>query len=372
MAHDRDRGPARISDVIDALDTAFPFEWAEPWDQVGLLCGDAEEPVTGVLVTLDPTLDSLARTVATGANLLVTHHPAFLEPPKRLIAGQSAPEIVRTAIRQGVALACMHTNLDRAPAGASALAAALDLPAGDPIERSMQTVAHITVFVPTEVTSQVRAAMAAAGAGRIGTYRGCSFSSTGTGRFIPGDDSEAYVGATGVLSQVAEERIEAVCAPAIVDRVLEGIRAVHPYEEPLIVIAESRIARGRARMGRVSDVAETDLDSLVERVASCLRCLPRVWGEPHRVVSRVATATGSAGSLLPDVYAVDADVLIAGEVRYHDALDAYKNGLCVIEVGHDVSEWPLVPVLAEAVCATSGLDCSAVHVDTAKQWWWTP
>ncbi len=372
MAHDRDRGPARISDVIDALDAAFPVEWAEPWDRVGLLCGDAAEPVTGVLVSLDPTPDALARAAAAGANLLVTHHPVFLEPPRRLLAGAGAPGIVYAAVSQGVALACAHTNLDRAPAGAAALAAALDLPAGDPVERSLQTIAHLTVYVPAEAASDVRAVMAAAGAGRIGAYRGCSFSSAGTGRFVPGDGSEPYLGTAGVSSEAAEERIEAVCALAFVDRVVGRIRDVHPYEEPLIVITESRIARGRGRMGRVSNVPETDLGTLAGQVASRLGCVPRVWGDPERIVRRVATATGSAGSLLPDVYATGADVLIAGEVRYHDALDANARGLGVIEAGHDVTEWPLVPILAEAVRATFDLDSSAVRVDGPERRWWTP
>ena len=76
---------------------------------------------------------------------------------------------------------------------------------------------------------------------------------------------------------------------------------------------------------------------------------------PTTPLARVATATGSAGSLVGDALATGAQALVAGEVRYHDALDAVESGLAIIELGHDVSEWPLVGLLADAVRAHPGL-----------------
>ena len=97
-----------------------------------------------------------------------------------------------------------------------------------------------------------------------------------------------------------------------------------------------------------------------------------VWGDPELGLTRVATATGSAGSLIGDVLASGAQALVAGEVRYHDALDAVENGLAVVELGHDVSEWPLVGLLERAVRTTPGLNPDAVHVLPATPGWWTP
>ena len=63
----------------------------------------------------------------------------------------------------------------------------------------------------------------------------------------------------------------------------------------------------------------------------------------------VVTAQGSAGSILPDVLALNVDCLICGELKYHDALAYAQAGLNIIEVGHDVSEQPLADVLYRSV-----------------------
>ncbi len=81
---------------------------------------------------------------------------------------------------------------------------------------------------------------------------------------------------------------------------------------------------------------------------------------------RVAVGNGSAGSLVPDALRA-ADVLVAGEVRYHDALSAVAGGLSIIEAGHDATEWPLVGILARLI-RESGIE---VIEEPAATGWWT-
>ena len=156
--------------------------------------------------------------------------------------------------------------------------------------------------------------------------------------------------------------------------VVAAARGAHPYEEPLIVAADVEIARSSARMGMLCAAP----DGLTLRgLARHRRRLPSastpvVWGDPDMPLARVATATGSAGSLVGDVFASGAQALVAGEVRYHDALDAAENGLAVVELGHDVSEWPLVGLFEGAVRSTLGLAAGDVHVLPALPGWWTP
>jgi putative NIF3 family GTP cyclohydrolase 1 type 2 len=117
---------------------------------------------------------------------------------------------------------------------------------------------------------------------------------------------------------------------------------------------------------------EMTLEQLAGHASEAFGITPRVWGDSAARLERVATATGSAGSLVGDAISAGAQALVAGEVRYHDALDAVENGLAILELGHDVSEWPLVGLLERAVLATSGLDPAAVHVLPAVPGWWTP
>jgi len=89
----------------------------------------------------------------------------------------------------------------------------------------------IIVFVPESHVDLVREAMGKAGAGKIGNYTFCSFSSKGTGRFKPGDGAHPAIGEVGELESVQEERIEMICERSIVKDVVSAIKKVHPYEE---------------------------------------------------------------------------------------------------------------------------------------------
>jgi hypothetical protein len=89
----------------------------------------------------------------------------------------------------------------------------------------------IVVFVPETHADVVREAMGNAGAGKIGNYSHCSFSSIGTGRFRPEDGANPHIGEVGKFEEVIEERIETVCERKKLQEVLAAIKLVHPYEE---------------------------------------------------------------------------------------------------------------------------------------------
>lgn len=95
---------------------------------------------------------------------------------------------------------------------------------------SSQTV-KIVVFVPESHAEIVREAMGRAGAGKIGNYSFCTFSSKGTGRFKAGSGAHPAIGEVGELTAVAEERIETVCERSKLAEVVKAIQDVHPYEE---------------------------------------------------------------------------------------------------------------------------------------------
>lgn len=89
----------------------------------------------------------------------------------------------------------------------------------------------IVIYTPLSHADTVRKALGEAGAGRIGNYDYCSFSSRGIGRFLPTEGANPAIGAVGQLEAVEEERIEVICPKDIAKDVIEKVRAVHPYEE---------------------------------------------------------------------------------------------------------------------------------------------
>ena len=99
-----------------ALLAEFPAADAETWDRTGLTVGDPARLVTGVAVALDPTVEAIEAAAEAGANVLVTHHPAFLAPPDSF-APATSPAVsagagVWKAVERGVALMAFHTALD--------------------------------------------------------------------------------------------------------------------------------------------------------------------------------------------------------------------------------------------------------------------
>jgi putative NIF3 family GTP cyclohydrolase 1 type 2 len=359
---------------VRALEHAFPTQWAEDWDRVGLLAGDPDREITGVTVALDASMPALTSAAAAGDNLLVTHHPAFLKAPERLAPGDGAAGVVFEAVRSGVALANAHTNLDRAPRAGTLIPERLGLTPVKPVESSLQPMSLITAFVPQSHAEKVAKAMRGAGAGRLGEYEGARFvSAPGTGTFTALANAHPTVGAPGEEASGQEVRLEMVAPIDKARGAAAAAREAHPYEEPLVTITDVQIARGAARLGQLCDApAGTTLASLVAQVQAAFGCSPRVWGDPLTALSRVVTATGSAGSLIRDVRRSGADALVAGEVRYHEALNALESGVCVVELGHDVSEWPLVSLLEEVVLGVDGVDPDTVHVLPAAAGWWVP
>ena len=89
----------------------------------------------------------------------------------------------------------------------------------------------IVIFVPETHADAVREAMGKAGAGKIGDYSFCSFSSKGVGRFKPEQGSRPYIGKEGTFEEVAEERIETICSREQLNEVITAIKEAHPYDE---------------------------------------------------------------------------------------------------------------------------------------------
>ena len=94
----------------------------------------------------------------------------------------------------------------------------------------------IVVFTPVSHSDKIREVLAESGAGYIGNYDYCSFSTKGTGRFRGGDEANPYLGEKGKIEEVDEERIETICPADKMESVLKAVKDVHPYEEPAIDI----------------------------------------------------------------------------------------------------------------------------------------
>jgi len=95
----------------------------------------------------------------------------------------------------------------------------------------MSDTIKLIVFVPETHADEVRQAMGDGGAEKLGSYTHCTFSTKGTGRFVPHEGSDPHDGEVGKLNSVEEEKVETVCLHDILKDVIEAIEKAHPYEE---------------------------------------------------------------------------------------------------------------------------------------------
>lgn len=117
-----------VQEILTFLEGFSPVELAEHWDNVGLLCGDRQQPVTAVLCALDVTERVIEEAAARGAELVVAHHPAIFTSVSRVTTDDVTGRVLRAAIKRDIAIICMHTNADSTWGGVNdALASALFL-----------------------------------------------------------------------------------------------------------------------------------------------------------------------------------------------------------------------------------------------------
>jgi dinuclear metal center YbgI/SA1388 family protein len=337
---------ARLADVIDVLDAAYPPHLAQDWDAVGLVCGDPDETVDSVVVAVDATAAVVAEVPERG--LLLAHHPLLLRGVDTIAVSTAKGAVVHHLIRTGRALFTAHTNADSASPGVSdALADALGLTVDEvlsPIAGGPDRDKWV-VYVPAENADAVRDAMFAAGGGRIGDYSHCSWSVSGTGQFLPHDGAAPAIGRVGTVERVPEDRVEVIAPARLRGHVLAALRMAHPYEEPAFDIFALAPVPANVGLGRIGTlpVPET-LSAFVSRVCDALPGTSwgvRASGDSAAMVSRVAVCGGAGDSLLDVVAGAGVQAYVTADLRHHPA-DEHRRAsdVALVDVAHWASEFP--------------------------------
>lgn len=328
-----------VEDFMAVMEGLAPAGLAEEWDGIGLQTGSRRAAVDAILVALNITDAVIDEAVRQGCQLVLSHHPLIFTPLSSISDDEPAGRLVGRAVREGLAVFAAHTNLDAAPGGlADQLAEIIGLARVRPLAPALTGQAKLTTFVPEADIDRVRAALFAAGGGRIGDYERCSWATAGTGTFLAGEGTAPVLGEVGREEAVAEMRLEMVFPAARSGALVEALLEAHPYEEPAFDIYPLHTLQRRAGQGRVGDLDESiELASLAGELAE-LFGLPavRYAGPPNLVVRRLAVAPGSGADLIGAC--ADADALVSGDFRYQHSLMAPAGDLALIDIPHQVSE----------------------------------
>ncbi len=334
--------------VVEILETMAPLELAENWDNVGLLLGSSKQSIKSILLTLDVTAGVAEEAIACNADMIISHHPFPFRAFKSVRTDTVEGTLLSLLLKHDIAVYAAHTNLDSAIGGVNdALASVLQLRDVEPLQKAGQPLIKIVTFVPAGHEEAVWAAMSNAGAGYIGRYSHCSFRVTGQGTFMPEEGARPFIGEEHQLSSVEEVRLETVVPSGLSNRIVQAMIAAHPYEEAAYDLYPLKNERPNGGVGRVGNLAEpvslSRFSELVKMVLGVERV--RVVVELKTQICRVAVCGGSGMEVAPAACSAGAQVMVTGDIRYHDAQHAESNGLLLVDAGHFATEYPVLPML---------------------------
>lgn len=341
----------KVFDIMTFLDGIAPCELKETWDNVGLLCGNGDTEVTGVLFALDITSKVIDEAVTRGDNLIISHHPVIFKPLITVTASGSGC-LVYSIIRNNLSAICMHTNLDTAKGGVNDVLAGKiglkDVEGFSPFE--VENYYKIIVFAPESHAVFVRDAMAKAGAGTFSGYTGCAFTVKGEGFFLPEKGSNPAIGTPGVYERVKEISVEMLCHESRLDNVVNAMRKAHPYEVPAFDVFKNLAPVFPHFKGRIGNL-ESPLspEDFAKTLCKKLNIKAVRMTAGKKRIKRVAVMGGSGSQYFAEGLKAKADAFVTADVKYHDFLAAEEMGLTLIDAGHYHTENIVIPHLLKKV-----------------------
>ena len=330
----------KINDVIALLEELSPLAYSEGFDNTGLLVGDGNTEVTGILVTLDTLEAVVDEAIEKGFNLIVSFHPIVFSGLKKLTGKTYVERTVQKAIKNDIAIFSNHTALDNAWNGVnSKICEKLGLVNREILIPQKETIKKLITFVPKKDAENVRNALFKAGAGGIGNYDNCSFNITGTGSFKGNENSNPQIGEKGKLHFEEEVQIGVTFARHLERSILNHLFNAHPYEEVAYEITTLENTNQKIGMGMVGNLKKPMnemkfIKFLKETMSTdCVRYSAPIGKQ----IKRVAILGGSGSFAIDAAKRAKADVFVSADFKYHDFFRA-ENSIILADIGHYESE----------------------------------
>ncbi len=329
-----------IKDITNLIEDIAPLSNAEGFDNVGLLTGNYQTEVTGVLVTLDTLEATVNEAIEKKCNLIVSFHPIIFSGLKKINGNTYVERVIIKAIKNDIAIYAMHTALDNSFLGVSAkMAEILGLEDLQVLIPKKGIIKKLTTYVPHKDAENLRKELFKAGAGNIGNYDHCSFNLKGEGTYRGNEQSNPVIGKKGKDHQEPETLISVIFENYLEGRILKTLNKYHPYEEVAYEIVSLDNAHQQVGMGMTGflPVEAEPLDffnQLKEKFN--LKCI-RYSEIKGKKIKKVAVLGGSGSFAISNAISANADLYITADLKYHDFFKA-ENKIILADIGHYESE----------------------------------
>ncbi|WP_136479964.1 Nif3-like dinuclear metal center hexameric protein [Cognatitamlana onchidii] len=329
-----------VQDVINHIEEFAPLAYAEDFDNVGLLVGDKQQKVTGILVTLD-TLESVVdEAISEKCNVIVSFHPIIFKGLKKLNGKNYVERAVMKAIKNDIAIYSMHTALDNAINGVNSMICdRLELINKRILIPQNGNIKKLTTYVPAAEADLLRTALFKAGAGKIGNYSDCSFNIDGIGTFNGNKESNPTKGIKGTIHKENETKITVTFEKHLESRILKALFKNHSYEEVAYEVISLENKNQAIGMGMIAELPESlsepkFLDYLKTKMNTpCIRHSAFL----NKPVKKIAVLGGSGSFAIQAAKAAGADVFVTSDLKYHDFFTA-EDSILLADIGHYESE----------------------------------
>ncbi|UOB18143.1 Nif3-like dinuclear metal center hexameric protein [Abyssalbus ytuae] len=329
-----------VQDVITSIEKLAPLDYAEDFDNVGLLVGSSNNEVTGILVTLDTLENVVDEAINKNCNLIVSFHPIIFSGLKKITGSTYVERVVLKAIKNNISIYAMHTALDNSFTGVNAeICNVLGLKNQKVLIPQKATIKKLITFVPKDNADKVREALFKAGAGTIGNYSNCSFNVEGTGTFEGNEQSDPVIGEKGKTHYENEIQIGVTFAKHNERNVLNALFSHHPYEEVAFEVTTLENNNQHIGMGMIGELTHPEneiefLNSVKQKMnCGCIRHSALL----NKKVKKVAVLGGSGAFAIEHAKKAGADMFITSDIKYHEFYKA-ENKIVITDIGHYESE----------------------------------
>ncbi|WP_191860506.1 Nif3-like dinuclear metal center hexameric protein [Hanstruepera ponticola] len=329
-----------IQDVINHLETLAPQAYAEDFDNTGLLVGNSQAKLTGILVTLDTLETVVDEATENNCNLIVSFHPIIFKGLKKLTGKTYVERTVLKAIQNNISIYAIHTALDNAKLGVNnIICEQLGLHNRKTLIPQLQTIKKLTTYAPISEAEALRQVLFNAGAGNIGNYSECSFNVEGTGTYKGNEDSNPTKGKKLEQHQEPESQISVTFAKHAESKVLKALFENHSYEEVAYEVVTLENTNQNIGMGMIGELEKPLSENDFLRLLKAKMNTESVRHTKllEKPISKVAVLGGSGSFAISAAKRAGADMFVTADLKYHDFFQA-ENNIVLADIGHYESE----------------------------------
>lgn len=328
-----------VREITDYLEQQFPLSYQEDYDNCGLITGQKNAVIRGVLITLDVTPEILKEAMDNDCNMVIAHHPLIFKGIRRITGEDEIQEMLITSIKNDIAVYAIHTNLDNSAEGLNNyIAARLGLSNIRILSPRPGLLSKLATFCPEDHADAVRKAVFEAGAGHIGRYDSCSYNTKGEGTFRALEGADPYTGKINEFHVEKEVRIEVIFPRSLQSRIIQAMLRAHPYEEVAFDIYPLENTFSGAGSGVTGELAEPVKASVFLQKVKEILSVPYLRHNHIREskIHKIAICTGSGSFLINDAMKAGADLFLTSDLKYHDFFGT--GSMILADAGHYETE----------------------------------